>query len=190
MRKSWALLFSTLTITAVTFPAVVGTASSAPAPDGTLKQYLLRVPLPGDDSDLKVITPAKYQKISEAFCTNDTMTPEMLEDIDFAYKVAPVTFGTPDAPKDPIGEARRIVLGTAKLTDEARRKLCDNAEVRADYNKTLVQQIKEAGTTPVPKLQEEGLTATDKKNRTTGIWNRRLDAFKTAFGNLLSANDI
>ncbi|MFI5777299.1 hypothetical protein [Nocardia sp. NPDC051570] len=164
---------------------------AAPVPnDDDLRLYLLRVPLPGDDSDLEVITDEKYQKISEAFCTKDPMSPERLKKIDTAYKISPVTFGTPDAPKDPIGEARLKALGTADLTDKARNKLCEHADVRANYYKALVQQIKKAGTTPVARLQKEGLTAEDKKDITASIWSMRLSAFKVAFDKLLGPNEI
>ncbi|MFD6158149.1 hypothetical protein ACFWF7_11130 [Nocardia sp. NPDC060256] len=148
------------------------------------------MPLPDDEGELEVIPFAKYQKISEAFCTKDTMTATMLADIDKVYKDAlPVIFGTPDAPKDPIREARLKVLKPADLTDKAgltnegRKKLCENPQVRADYYQALVQLIGKAGTTPSPTMQKNELTATD-------MWTMRLTGFKKAFGKLLSPTDI
>lgn len=192
MRKPCAFLLSTLTISTILVPALAGAAAAEPTPnDNDLKRYLLRVPLPDDDSDLKIITPEKYQKLNEAFCTTNSMSTEMLADIDNVYKnVLPVTFGTPDTPEDPIGKARLKVLGTAELTDKARKKLCTEVDLQSDYYEALVQQIEKAGTTAVPELQAAGLTAEKKRKITTRIWTDRLMGFKAAFQNLLTGTEI
>ncbi|WP_378741859.1 hypothetical protein [Nocardia brasiliensis] len=192
MRKPCAFLLSTLTISTILVPALAGTAAAAPtANDKDLERYLLRVPLPEDDSDLKIITPEKYQKLNEAFCTTNSMSAEMLADIDKVYKnVLPVTFGTPDTAEDPIGKARLKVLGTAALTDDARKRLCTDVDVQADYYEALVQQIEKAETTPVPELRAAGLTAEKKGKITTKIWTDRLMGFKAAFQHLLTGTEI
>ncbi|QBS40006.1 hypothetical protein [Nocardia sp. CS682] len=190
-------VFSLSTITLVMLSGLAGPATADPdSDDQDLASYLLRVPLPGPATDLKIITPEKYSKLNEAFCSPDKFSDEMLKNIDKVYKKAlPVTFGTPDAPKDPIAEARKEVLKTTELTNEARWKLCPGkteriSETQADYHKALVRLIKESGTTPVSELREEGLTAEDKKDKTASIWSMRLTGFKAAFQRYLSPTEI
>ncbi|CAM4066137.1 hypothetical protein NONI108955_06965 [Nocardia ninae] len=195
MRKLHA--FSLSTIALVMLSGSAGTAAAGPdSDDQNLASYLLRVPLPGPATDLEIITPEKYTKLNQAFCSKDEFSEKMLKDIDTVYKKAlPVVFGTPEAPKDPIAEARQEVLGTAELTNEARWKLCPGkteriSDTQAAYHKALVRHIKEDGTTPAEKLREEGMTAEDKKDVTVDIWAMRLSGFKTAFQKYLSPTEI
>ncbi|WP_194835721.1 hypothetical protein [Nocardia sp. XZ_19_369] len=195
MRKLHAISLSTITL--VMLSGLAGPAAAGPDPDEQeLASYLLRVPLPGPATDLAIITPEKYTKLNQAFCSPDELTAKMLQDIDFVYKEAlPVAFGTPEVTKDPIADARKEVLGTTELTNEVRWKLCPGkneriSETQAAYHKALVRHIKEDGTTPVAKLRKEGLTAEDKKAKTASIWTMRLAGFKTAFQKYLGPNEI